>query len=95
MLIGGGIYFSKRVKPLIISQLNKQLDVKVEVQEVELTSIWNFPRMGIQFKNVVINEAIPHYNQAVLDAQKLNLYVDLLKLLKLCEMPLFSSFVGE
>ncbi len=82
MILGGGIYFSKQVKPLLIKELNEQLDVKVEVEEVELTSLFNFPRLGIQFKNVTIHEAIEYYEQPMLEAQELNLYVDFLKLLR-------------
>ena len=81
IIAAGGFYFSKRIKPIIISQLNQQLTVKVDVSEIQLSKFSNFPKLGVRFSDVVVDESSLHYGKPVLEARDLYLYVDVLKLL--------------
>lgn len=82
ILGGGALYFSKQIKPIIQQKLNEQLQVKVEVKEIKLTSLTNFPKLGVRFEQVVIHESQKYYGEPSLEADELNLYIDLFKLLK-------------
>ena len=82
LISAAGLYFSKRIKPIIIAQINEQLTVKVEVADMSISGLKEFPKLGIKFTNVVVHESTKYYNKPILEAQELNLFVDLMKLMR-------------
>ncbi|PCJ66082.1 MAG: hypothetical protein COA58_08385 [Bacteroidetes bacterium] len=79
---GTVFYFYKNIKPILVSEINKTLAVKVEVGEISISGIKDFPNLGIKFSDVSINESTVHYNKKLLQAKELNLFIDVLKLYK-------------
>ncbi|MBR9861508.1 AsmA family protein [bacterium] len=79
-LLGFGIYFKTQIKPILIGELNTQLDVKVDVSDIGISGFKKFPNLGIKFSDVVIEESQEHYKTDLLKADELYLYVDLKKL---------------
>lgn len=82
LLAGIGWYFSLRIKPILKQEISNQLAVEVEVSDIRLTSIFDFPKLGLTFKDVVVHESADFYHKPVLKAKELSLYVNLIKLLK-------------
>lgn len=76
-----GWYFSAHIKPIIISQLNQQLNVKVSVKDIKISKLSAFPKLGIRFTDVVIEESASYYKNPLLNAKELNLYINIYKLL--------------
>lgn len=59
LLIAGvitGIFYEKEVKQLIISELNKNLDAKISVQEFDFSVLRHFPYASFDLKKVVVEE---------------------------------------
>ena len=81
---GGSIayYFYNNVKPILEQEINKALAVEVNFSEIKLSGIRDFPKLGITFSGIKINESTPHYRQKLLVATELSLFLDVLKLWK-------------
>lgn len=62
MLIVVAFFIAKKyepeVKEIVISELNKQLAVKVKVDDINLSLIRRFPYAAVRFKNVVVPQVI-------------------------------------
>ncbi|MDI1354031.1 MAG: AsmA-like C-terminal region-containing protein [bacterium] len=72
------------MKAAILAELNKHLkvEVKVDPQNIDLTIIKTFPFCSIEFKNVLMLEALPIKNRdTLLYAGKLNLFFNVRDLL--------------
>ncbi len=52
-----GYYYEDTVKGIIVTQLNKQLNCRVEVQDIEFSVFARFPFASVHFKNVRIYDA--------------------------------------
>jgi len=73
--------YEDEVKSAIISELNKNLkaEVKIDPKNIDLTIIETFPDCSIQFKNVLILEALPiKQKDTLVFAQQLNLLFNIL-----------------
>lgn len=82
-MLGGVVYyFYKHIQPIIVSEINKTLAVKVEVDNISISGIRDFPKLGVKFDNVRIDESSSHYNAHLLNAKELSLFVDIFKLYK-------------
>ncbi len=83
LAIGGiGFYFYKNIKPILVQEINKTLAVEVNVADISISGIKDFPKLGVKFSDVKINESTAFYNTNLLEAKELNLFVDVLKLYK-------------
>lgn len=84
LTVGGGIiyYFYKNVKPILEQEINKSLAVQVKFSEIKVSGMRDFPKLGITFSGVKIDESTPHYRQKLLVATELSLFLDVLKLWK-------------
>lgn len=85
LLVGVGsiaFYFQKNIKPILVSEINKTLAVKVAVEQISISGIRDFPNLGIKLSKVAIDESTPFYKEKLLVADELNLFVDVLKLYK-------------
>jgi hypothetical protein len=51
------VFYGDNIKSLLVTRLNEQLAVKVEVAEIQLTLIRNFPFASVEFSGVKIEEA--------------------------------------
>jgi len=76
------LYFHQNIQPVLVSEINKSLAVKVEVQQISLSSLRDFPNLGIKMSDVSIAESTPYYKEKLLVAEELNLFVDIWKLYK-------------
>lgn len=58
--IGLVVYFEDDVKNLVIKELNKSLkaEVKIDPKNIDLTILKSFPKCALEFKNVLILEAV-------------------------------------
>ena len=79
---GTAFYFYKNIKPILVTEINKTLAVKVEVADISISGIKDFPNLGIKFTDVSIDESKKFYGKKLLKAQELNLFIDVLKLYK-------------
>jgi hypothetical protein len=80
LLVGGlatlMLVYEKDVKAAILTELNRHLQVKVKVlpENIDLTLIKTFPDCALQFKNVLVLDALPEKNRdTLLWASELNL----------------------
>ena len=73
-------YFQKNIQPILISEINKSLAVTVGVDEISVTRIQDFPKIGIRLSTISVDERISFYNNKLIQADELNLYVNLIKL---------------
>lgn len=73
-------YFQKNIQPILISEINKSLAVTVGVDEISVTRIQDFPKIGIRLSTISVDERISFYNKKLIQADELNLYVNLIKL---------------
>ncbi|MDC1431238.1 AsmA family protein, partial [Bacteroidia bacterium] len=83
LVIGGVVfYFYTNIKPILVREINKSLAVEVKVGDITVSGIRDFPNLGVRFSDVSIAESTPYYNKYLLEAQELNLFVDIMKLYK-------------
>ena len=84
ILVAGGtaFYFYKNIKPILVTEINKTLAVKVEVADISISGIKDFPNLGIKFSDVSIEESTKFYGKKLLQAKELNLFIDVMKLYK-------------
>ena len=66
-------YFQQNIRPILISEINKSLAVRVGVDEITVTRIQDFPKIGIRLTNISINESSSFYNEKLIQADELNL----------------------
>ncbi|MES2679374.1 MAG: AsmA-like C-terminal region-containing protein [Bacteroidota bacterium] len=79
-LLGLLFIYEDEVKAAIISELNKHLkaEVKIDPKNIDLTIIKTFPDCSIQFKNVLILEALPvKQRDTLIFAGQLNLHFNI------------------
>lgn len=83
-MAGGALayYFYTHVKPILITEINKTLAVEVGVSDINISSIMDFPKLGVQFTEVSINESTPHFKKKLLQANELNLFINIFKIYK-------------
>jgi len=85
ILVGIGIILSTLVyfyiKPVLIKEMNKQLTVKVDVGRISVTKWRHFPKIGVNFNDIIIPESQTHFKKNFLEAKQLSLYVNLLSLM--------------
>ena len=79
---GVALYFQKNIKPILVTEINKTLAVKVEVDEISISGLRDFPNLGIKLTNVSIEESTVYFNEKLLQAGELNLFIDIWKLYK-------------
>jgi hypothetical protein len=77
-----GYYFYNNIKPILVKEINKTLAVEVNVQDISISGIKDFPKLGVKFSDISINESTSFYKTQLLQAEELNLFVDVLKLYK-------------
>ncbi len=65
----------------MIDELNAQLNVRATVNAINLNGLKTFPRISLEMTNVRVNESTKHYDQYVLQAKKVIVVFDALKLL--------------
>lgn len=73
-------YFQKNIQPILISEINKSLAVRVGVDDITVTRIQDFPKIGIRLTNISIDESTSFYKDKLIRADELNLFVDLIEL---------------
>ncbi|MGB0849885.1 MAG: AsmA-like C-terminal region-containing protein [Bacteroidia bacterium] len=83
-IAGGALayYFYTHVKPILITEINKTLAVEVGVSDINISSIRDFPKLGVQFTEVSIDESTSHYNKKLLQANELNLFINIFRIYK-------------
>ncbi len=59
LLILLAVIFEDRIKQYAVDELNEHLNVKVTVDDIELSFIKSFPKASLTFKNVHIPDAFP------------------------------------
>lgn len=84
MFVGGLIallfIYEDEVKAAVVKELNKHLktEVKVNPENIKLTVVKTFPDCSIEFKNVLMLEALPiKQRDSLLFAEQLNLYFNI------------------
>lgn len=75
-------YFYKHIKPILVSEINKTLVVEVNVADISISGLRDFPKLGIKFLDIEIDESTPYFKQKLVKAEELNLFIDVLKLYK-------------
>ncbi|NNJ56837.1 MAG: hypothetical protein HKP14_11930 [Bacteroidia bacterium] len=75
-------YFYTNIKPILVTEINKALAVEVNVKEINISGLKDFPKLGIKLKDVSINESTSFYNEKLLEAKELNLFIDIMRLWK-------------
>lgn len=75
-------YFTSRIKPILISELNKSLAVEVNVADISLSSLKSFPKLGLTLEEIKIEESTSYYNSKLVSAKELNLFVNIWKIYK-------------
>ena len=73
-------YFQKNIQPILISEINKSLAVRVGVDDITVTRIQDFPKIGIRLTNISIDESTSFYKDKLIQADELNLFVNLIEL---------------
>ena len=73
-------YFQKNIQPILVAEINKSLAVRVSVDDITVTRIQDFPKIGVRLSNISVEESIPFYKDKLIQANELNLYVNLVKL---------------
>ena len=81
-LSGVVYYFYTNIKPILVTEINKALAVEVNVGDISISGIRDFPNLGVKFTNVTINESTPFYQKKLLEAAELSLFVDIIRLYK-------------
>lgn len=74
------VYFQKNIQPLLIAEINQTLAVKVGVDDISITGVKDFPKIGIQLSGVTVDESTPYYKDRLITAEELSLYVDIFRL---------------
>jgi hypothetical protein len=71
ILYGTVWFFGKEIRQYVISQLNRQLAVEIEVDDVQFSVIRQFPRASLLFENVTIYENYPNRKKELLTAKEI------------------------
>lgn len=75
-------YFGgKLLRKVLINQLNEQLNVQVTVHSINLNGLKTFPQLGLEMTNVRVNESMAHFNDYLLQARKVTVVFNPIKLL--------------
>ncbi|MDO1447299.1 AsmA-like C-terminal region-containing protein [Rhodocytophaga aerolata] len=69
------IYQDEIIK-LFVRELNKNLQVKVDVQKIDLSLFDKFPQVALSFHHLKIHGALPEHEQPLAYAEKLSLTFD-------------------
>ena len=73
-------YFQKNIQPMLVSEISKSLAVRVSVDDIKVTRILDFPKIGVRLSNISVDESVPFYNDKLIKANEVNLYVNIVKL---------------
>jgi hypothetical protein len=76
-IVGIVLYFQKNIKPILVTEINKTLAVKVAVDKISISEIQDFPNLGIKLSQVSIDESTPYFKEKLLLAEELNLFIDI------------------
>jgi len=69
-----GIFYEKEIKQLIITELNKNINTKISVEEFDFSVIRHFPYASFEMKNVMIDEvSLSESSDTLLYAKRLSL----------------------
>lgn len=75
-------YFGGKIlRNVLIDQLNQQLNVQAKVYSININGLRTFPQLGIELTNVRINESTKHYHKHLLQARKVVVVFNALKLI--------------
>ncbi|MDG1720859.1 MAG: hypothetical protein P8I31_06365 [Bacteroidia bacterium] len=47
-------YFQKNIQPILVAEINKSLAVRVSVDEITVTRIQDFPKIGVRLSNISV-----------------------------------------
>lgn len=64
-------YFEEEVTGVIISELNKALDARVDVRDINFSLLSSFPRASLNFRNVIIYSSSAFEKDAYYESDKL------------------------
>ena len=73
-------YFQKNIQPILVAEINKSLAVRVSVDDITVSRIQDFPKIGVRLSNISVEESTPYYKDKLIQANELNLYINLVKL---------------
>jgi hypothetical protein len=73
-------YFEKNIQPILVAEINKSLAVRVNVDDISITRLQDFPKVGVRLSNIAVDESSSFFNDKLIQANEINLYVNLLKL---------------
>jgi hypothetical protein len=79
-LLGLLFYYQNEVKAAIVAELNKHLkaEIKIDPKNIDLTIIKTFPDCSMEFKDMLMLEAVPGKNKdTLLFAGRLNLHFNI------------------
>jgi hypothetical protein len=71
--LGGAFLLGKNLKSILVNTLNNELQVKVNVKNIELDVLSNFPLIAIRFHKLCIDESYAYYNDCLLNAPALTM----------------------
>lgn len=83
-ILGGGLgyYVYSNFMPILKTEINNSLAVKVDVTDISITGLRDFPKLGVKFNKVSIDESTAHYNTKLVEAEEISLFIDLMKMYK-------------
>jgi len=73
-------YFQKNIQPILVAEINKSLAVRVSVDDITVSRIQDFPKIGVRLSNISVEESTPYFKDKLIQANELNLYINLVKL---------------
>ncbi len=78
-----GVFYEKEIKQLILSEINKNLDTKIQIEEFDFSVLKHFPNAAFEMKNVVIEEiSTTEKKDTLLYSKQLSLLFNIYDLLK-------------
>jgi uncharacterized protein involved in outer membrane biogenesis len=77
-----GFIYQDKIINLIVSEINKDLNTKVEVKKIELSLFRHFPEVTIVFNDVVVDESFKPSTGPLLTADKIHLTFNLFDILR-------------
>ena len=65
---------------MLVSEISKSLAVRVSVDDIKVTRILDFPKIGVRLSNISVEESVPFYKDKLIKANEVNLYLNIVKL---------------
>ena len=83
LFIAIAFVYEKEIKKQAVLELNSHLNSKVEVEEIELTALDQFPKISLKFKNIFIKDVVSNnQNDTLIFSEKLYLNFDFIDVLR-------------